>query len=334
MSKPLQRIRPAGSTDGGTAMSAPSIEVLDRMTVNEKLAFFARRDAFKLPIREGEKVARTRRLSRQGLPLNLNPGSIDLVDGHVTRQAYPVIGRPCFGIPTAKLLHGREYKIRMDGSTVFARCGECPIKSACEAICDERLHANAEIWEAYREFRRRGGRDAYWSSDSSRSRGVASALRDLLRHLQSASFSTVADAHIPKHYEAKAAQKRSVNTDRQRKHRKQKLAAPSDAKTVASDRSIADDAVLLHDRIRAARTDTNCPRWLHQIDEALAMRVWAVRTELSRQGKAHGATHIARGLSCVYPASTLDALRKRVETVLKRIDRLERLAARPSNSHS
>lgn len=250
--------------------------------------------------------------------------------GNITRQAYQVIGRPCFGIPTAKLVHGREYKIQPDGSVVFARCGECPIRSACHFICDERLHANKNIWEAFREFERRGGRDAIWSGDG-RGRAVASALRELLRQLQAANFTTVADASVAEHYDEVAVKRREADAERQRQHRAQVqegLAAPD---PIPADQIIRDEARLLRDKLCAIQENADCPRKLRQMDEVLLERVWAVRAKLSLLGKEHGATAIARALEQKYPGVSLGALRKRIETVLNRLLLLESWPANPSN---
>lgn len=294
------------------------------MTVNEKLAHFARRDAFKLPKRDGDRVARTRRLSKSGLPRKLTPGSVQVDGGHVTRQAYQVIGRPCFGIPTAKLVHGREYKIQPDGSLVFARCGECPVKAACGFICNERLHANDRIREAFREFERRGGRDAFWSADGS-GRAVGSALRELLRHLQAANFSSVADAGVATHYDVKAIQKREADAERQRQHRAKVPQMSADTDARPSDQTIKAEARLLRDNLAAIQETTKCPRKLRQIDLVLVERIWAVRMKLSRLGRPCGATHIASAIANLYPNSSMDSLRKRIETVLHRLPLLEAL---------
>lgn len=310
--------------------AAPTIEALDRMTINEKLAHFARKDAFKLPIREGDRVARTRRLSKSGLPRKLTPGSIGVDGGHVTRQPYQVIGRPCFGIPTAKLVHGREYKVQPDGNLVFARCGECPVKSACNFICDERLHANDDIWEAFRQFERHGGRDALWSAGSG-GRAAGSALRELLRHLQAANFTSVADQGLATHYDEKALQKRKADADRQRQHRAKAPKMGADQDAIPSDHTIKDEARLLRNKLAAIQQDAKCPRKLRQIDLELVERVWAVRMKLARLGRPHGATHIAKAIAIIYPNSSLDTLRKRIETVLQRLPLLEALQENPSS---
>lgn len=322
--------RPIAASVSVAPTTAPSIEALDRMTINEKLAHFARRDAFKLPKRDGDRVARTRRLSKSGLPRKLTPGSIQLDDGHVTRQAYQVIGRPCFGIPTAKLVHGREYKVQPDGNLVFARCGECPVKSACNFICDERLHANDTIWEAFREFERHGGRDAFWSADRG-SRAVGSALRELLRHLQSANFTSVADAGVAAHYDDKALQKREADAERQRQHRAQVPQMSANTSSMPSDHSIKGAARLLRDNLSALQKAAKCPRKLRQIDLDLMERIWVARMKLSRLGRPHGATHIASAIAIAYPNNSHDSLRKRIETVLKRLPLLEALLESPSN---
>lgn len=319
--------KPAAASVGAASTTVVNIEVLDRMTVNEKLAHFARADAFKLPKRDGDRVPPTRRLSKKGLPKKLTPGSIQMNGGHVTRQAYQVFGRPCFGIPTARLVHGREYKIQLDGKLVFARCGECPVRAACHFVCDERLHANESIWEAFREFERHGGRDAFWSKDA-RSRAVGHALRELLRHLQAANFSTVADADIADHYDRMAVTKREADAERQRRLRAQGSAAPI---SIPSNQTIKADARLIRDRLSALQQDEGCPRKLRQIDVELMEHVWILRTKLSQLGRPHGATHIARAITVIYPSLTFDALRKRIETVLARLPLMESLLENSSN---
>lgn len=324
-------VQTAAAPFGTASTAALSIEALDRMTVNEKLAHFARKDAFKLPLRDGDKVARTRRLSRKGLPKKLTPGSIKMDGGHITGQAYQVIGRPCFGIPTAKLVHGREHKVQLDGNLVFARCGECPIKAACHFICDERLHANAAIWDSFRDFERCGGRDAFWLGDG-RGRAVGSALRELFRHLQAANFTTVADADLAAHYDAKALEKRDADAKRQRQHRAQVQQTDADGDPVPSDEIITRDASLLREKLRVLQEGANCPRQLRKIDPVLLERVYAVRAKLPLLGKPHGTTAIAEALADRYPKLSLGALRKRIETVLKRLPALESSPTNSSNS--
>lgn len=326
----MNSAQPAATSLSTAPATALSIEAMDRMTVNEKLAHFARRDAFKLPKRDGDKVARTRRLSKQGLPKKMTPGAVQMDGGHVTRQAYQIIGRPCFGIPTAKLLHGREFKVRPDGSLLFARCGECPVRSACSFVCDERLHANDDIWEAFREFERHGGRDAFWSGDN-RSRAVGSALRNLLRHLQAANFTTVGDANVAAHYDKKAIKKREADAERQRQHRAQVQQVVAKPLPIPSDQAIKSEARILRDILCARQDEADCPRKLRQIDDVLVERVWAVRTKLSLQGKPHGSTPIARALAGAYPTISFGALRKRIETVLSRLPLLEPLLQNSSN---
>lgn len=324
--KPLSH---AAAPSGAVPTTAPSIEALDLMPVNDKMAFFARRDAFWLPKQDGQRLASARRFSRDGLPKRLTPGSMHVVDGHVTRQAYEVIGRPCFGIPTARLVHGREYIIRDRGRPALARCGECPIRQACHFVCDERLHANEDIREAYRDFQRYCGREAFWSPDVADRKAVGLALSKLLRHLQAANFTTVADASIEAHYDKKAFQKREAAAERQRQHRAQVQQAPSASDPIPSDQIIKGEARLLRDKLCAVKKQANCPRMLRQMDEDLLERVWPVRMKLSLLRKPHGPTAIARALAKLYPDDTLDALRKRIEIVLKRVPLLE---STPKNS--
>lgn len=299
------------------------LEALDRMSVNDKLTHFARRDAFRLPRKPGENRAGTMRLPRRGLPTKLTPGCIDATGGNVTRQAYPVVGRPCFGIPTARLIHGREYIIRDDGKLAFARCGECPIKAACQFIVDERLNANDRIREAHREFQRRGGAKAFWSRD--RSRSVGAALQQLVRELQAAGFTTINDAQVIAHYDKRAQDRRAMGAKRQRAFRDAMANEAKAASQPLSRASLVIEAKALQQRIEAAQKAPGCPRWLSEADAAWAAQVWAVRAALSSRGDKHGATHIARVLASAAQRDVTDALRFRVARVLKRLPQIEAL---------
>lgn len=323
------------SVGSASLNSANRLEALDRMSINDKLAYFARKDAFRLPKKDGQTWAAAIRLPRSHLPKKLSPGGLDLMDGCVTRQAYSVIGRPCYGIPLAQLLHGREHRVRPDGSLVFARCGECPIKAACQFICNERLIVNEGIREAFREFQRRGGAEAFWSREPSRSRSVAFAVRDLVRELQTAGFTSVNDKAVAEHYDLRRQQRRESDAERQRAHRKAVASEHSAASNIRDTASIVREAEALRSCIRAAQAETECRRWIAQIDATFAAQIWAVRASLTSRGEKHGATHIASALARSAPAVRQDALRKRVQTVLKRMPQIEALAENMSKvSHA
>lgn len=301
-----------------------SVEALDRMPLNDKLAHFARKDALRLPRKSGENWGAPVRLQRAGLPSELSPGGIDAVGGHVTRQAYFVIGRPCFGIPTARLIHGREHMIRKNGKLAFARCGECPIKAACVFIVDEMLHASEGIREARREFQRRGGAEAFWSSEPSNSRAPAAALMVLVRELQAAGFTTINDAAVAAHYDALAAKRRTADADRQRAYRRRAMDGPGKLDTSQVSQVIA-EAKDLRTMIEAAQESPDCPRWLTRLAAADVARVWAVKVALLNRGQKAGATHIARAIRGITPEIPHDALRFRVARILKRERQIEAL---------
>lgn len=310
------------SVSVGTAIR--SVEALDRMSINDKLAHFARKDAFRLPRKPGEDWGAPMRFERKDLPHKLGPGGINVPQGNVMRQAYAVICRPCHGIPTARLVHGREHIIRKNGKLAFARCGECPIKASCQFIVEERLNANERIREARREFQRRGGVEAFWSNEPSRSRAVGSALQTLVRELQAASITTVNDAAVAAHYDQRAKDRRQADAERQRALRN---VAGSNATNVPGPQAseLLAKAKALRQRIETAQGEPGCPRWLVQLDAADAARIWAVRAALAGRAQKHGAAHIANALAKATPGVAHDALRFRVARVLKRLTQIEAL---------
>ncbi len=306
------------------------IEVLDRMTVNEKLAHFARKDAFRLPRRDGETWGAPRRLMRKGLPAKLTPGGVDPTGGNVIRQSFPVIGRPCFGIPTARLVHGREVMIRQNGKLSFARCGECPIKATCQFVVDERLQANSRIREAHKDFQRHGGAEAFWSQDQSRAPGHA--LNRLVRELQDANFTTVNDIVIAAHYDKASEERRNANTERQRAYREG--AKTSDIQTVGPGSAIVTEGRRMRAIIEAAQVRPNCPRWVVNLNAHTVAQVWAIKRYLSEQGKKHGPTHIARALQRSAPEVEHDAFRFRITRILGRLPQIEALCDAQNQSQN
>ena len=313
------------------AGSMMTIEAMDRLSINDKIAHFARRDAFRLPKKPGQTWGASKRLKRASLPCKLGPGSLDATGGNVTRQAYPVIGRPCFGIPTARLVHGREHMIRKNGKLAFARCGECPIKAACQFIVQERLNADERIREAHREFQRRGGAEAFWSNEPSTSRAPGAALHALVRELQAAGFTSVNDSALAKHYDELAQTRREAAAERQRKHRQPSTTEPAnDQKEQARD--LVAEGIELRKAIETAQKQVDCPRWLHRLNAADVARVWAIRVALARRGEKHGATHIASALAPAMSEVGDDAVRFRVTRILKRMHLIEALQQSALNS--
>ena len=78
-------------------------------------------------------------------------GQIKVDNGMVTRMPL-VIGRPCFGQPTAFMRHG-------DGRLIYSprrkswhptRCGRCPASQACQFVAEERLRSTPKVAELYR----------------------------------------------------------------------------------------------------------------------------------------------------------------------------------------
>jgi hypothetical protein len=305
-------------------------EALDRLSINEKIAHFARKDAFRLPRKPGENWGAPIRLKRVTLPGKLGPGGIDAAGGNVRRQSYPVVGRPCHGIPTARLVHGRDHMIRKNGKLAFARCGECPIKASCQFIVNERLNANERIREAHREFERRGGAVAFWSRDHTRSRAPGAALQVLVRELQAVCFTSVNDSAVAAHYDELARARRERDAERQRAFRERTF-AKRERETDGQHRDLIAEAIDLRNRVEAAQAEPGCQRWLANLDAGDAARVWAIRTALSAQGVKHGATHIAAKLKAQMPELSDDALRFRTARILRRMPQIEALPGRDQN---
>lgn len=308
-------------------MSVDPLEKLDRMSTSEKVRHFARIDAYWLPQRSGEKQHRTMRMARSSLP-KLNSSMVTLDSGSIIHTAKPVIGRPCFGIPTARLIHGRDHLVRGEGGKAYdTRCGGCPLKATCTFITEERIHhSSPRVHDAYKTFCERGGVDAVWTAKGRKKLGMA--LRDLVNALVAENFTNVNDVAVAEHYDREAEKRRAKDAERQRLHRASQIAATGKFDGDTLDTLKADCRVRVT-RLKDAKAMDAAPHWLRKTNDlSFVGVVWLDKTMLEMSGRKSGATHIAADIRERFPMlATMapNSLRKRVDKVLKRIPELEAL---------
>lgn len=140
------------------------------------------------------------------------------VGGQILRMP-GLIGRPCFGQPTAYLLHWfkRPYWHAKGGQLREARCTLCGVRDACRFVAEARLSSSVELQKARQAFEAAGGESSL--NDKTRVIGsAASRWADLLRELiKHGSFTSSNDVFVADHYAAMEAA--ALQKDRERKVR-------------------------------------------------------------------------------------------------------------------
>jgi len=190
------------------------------------------------------------------LPKPANAGradvSVDLA-GNVTRMRVPVL-RPCFGSPTALLVHGGDQTRSGKNGRQPTRCNACPAKEACAKVGYARLHADARIAAAYNAFEAAGGRLIFIKGRTSRGdaeieRCYGKVLAALIAHPP---FANVNDAHIQAYCDdliaerqAKDQERQRLKRDRERALRMRQAEAPEEARTSESEEGEAVHLVSL-----------------------------------------------------------------------------------------
>jgi hypothetical protein len=252
--------------------------------------------------------------------------------GNISRMP-PLIGRPCFGQVTAYLRHGghQPFWNPKVGQWMNSRCMRCPVRDACEYVCEERLRVTPAIEKAYREWRANGGRNSTWSKPSGSMARIK--YRDLLDLLKTTvAFSNSNDEIAIAHCE-KVIEDRRIK-DRDRKWKNRLRAQLESARAGEFDADVVD--VLTRQRIwrqvqhMQARAHPNGPMQLKRVPDDASLfdsHAWVAKTMLELRGAAVNASSIAtvmqsQGFDAL---RSQNALRDRVRRALTRIALLERL---------
>lgn len=122
-----------------------------------------------------------------------------VVDGNVVR-AKPLIGRPCFGIPTALLRyeHATRY-VKGRGQLPTGRCNGCKAKDACRWVVDNRLRSTPAIKAAWTEWLQGGGPNSF-SSSGFKDTHVRQLWFRLCRELRAHPFASANDQNVIEAY--------------------------------------------------------------------------------------------------------------------------------------
>jgi hypothetical protein len=127
------------------------IAALERLSHQEKIRHWAKPQPWKI---DGKRL---RLPGVDPLPI----GHILIVDGHIQRMPN-LIGRPCFGQPTAYLRNWSRvpYYSHKTKSLLPFRCSLCAVRDACKYVAERRLVATPTISTARDAWEAAGGASA------------------------------------------------------------------------------------------------------------------------------------------------------------------------------
>jgi hypothetical protein len=206
----------------------------------------------------------------------------------------------------------------------------CPVKIACEYVVEERLRVTVEIDEAYREWKRVGGRQGTWGKERNQAQH---RYADLLRLLTTTvQFANDNDRIAIAHYEAILRARREK--DRERQLRNRMKARLERARAGDFDKEVL--AVLDLQRIwrqiqhAQAKKHPDCPSQLKRTPPDASVfdaQVWLGQTRLKLRRAPSNDYSIAKEMQSLgwELHRTTNALRDRVRRSLTRVALLERL---------
>lgn len=313
-----------------TATRSNSIQHLPALTVREldhldyiaKLRHWMRDDAW-------QPGGASIRFENPEYPLS----SVSVSNGNITK-AKPLVGRPCFGIPTALLRYQHATRfVKGQGYKPYGRCHSCKAKDACRWVVNQRLKSVEPITKAWTDWLQEGGHVIFSQPNFKQSYGYR-LWTYLCRALQDHPFTSVNDDHVVAVYAER--DRVALEKDRGRKAQARRRARR------AGELDEADEELLkIAARKRAInlveyRRDEECPDKLKRIPfKSLKelMQVWLGREILRAKKIKDNAPNIARWIVDDGRSNTSKnhaALSSRVSKDLKRIALLEKLSWRGS----
>ncbi|WP_338504445.1 hypothetical protein V6R86_10750 [Sphingomonas kaistensis] len=251
--------------------------------------------------------------------------------GNITAMPL-LVGRPCFGQPTAIMRHGggaRQWSPR-SRSWVPDRCARCAVSEACKYVAAERLRATPEIDDYYREWVHLGGREATWLNEGPPGT-VALVYTKLIRLLTTqVEFTSVNDALVAAHYDGLEEKRRTQEAERKRKERAKK--SEERAREGKFDEIVLEElSGQMAWRYVAHRSAQAHPQGPSQIKRAKTAslfdaRTWLAKTRLELRSISTNDSNISRELQAIgfEQHRPHGALRHAVRRALSRIDLLER----------
>ena len=146
-------------------------------------------------------------------------GDVTVVDGNITK-ATPLIGRPCFGIPTALLRNEHATRfVEKRGRLPTGRCQNCKAKDACRWVVTNRLRSHPALETAWTEWLQEGGPHAF-EMPAFKSSFAYRCWTALCRELQRHPFTSVNDQNVVAEYAERDRIHKEKEKDRKAKDRR------------------------------------------------------------------------------------------------------------------
>ena len=188
--------------------SSLSVRQLDHLDYEAKLRHWMRDDAWTpggQPLRFENPVYRV--------------GDLTVIDGNITK-AIPLVGRPCFGIPTAFLRYEHATRVvKNRGRLPTGRCQHCKAKDACRSVVTKRLRSHPALETAWTEWLQEGGPHAFDMPAFTDSYAYRCWIA-LRRELQRYPFTSVNDQNVAAEYAERDRGQKEKDRDRKAKDRR------------------------------------------------------------------------------------------------------------------
>ncbi len=257
----------------------------------------------------------------------VGPNDVLMDDGWNIIRMPLLVGKPCFGQPTAFARHGGPQPILHPVRGLLpSRCMRCSAKDACENVAKKRLRVTTNVQDAFRAFDRAGGTYGLGNpSDCPTAQRQFDALvHALVRH---GGFTSCNDAVVVAHYESARDEARQLAAKRKRV-----------ARLKAARRGDLDDEMLalLEDhrlwreaQLRLVLRKSELPARIARLplkSARLTADAWLARLVLTLRRAPVNHSSVASEMMRHRPTSyrNHNALRQRVENDLLRVDLLER----------
>ena len=196
-------------------MAIKDLMWLERLTWEEKILHWGKEKPW-------QTDGRSLRLPRVK---EISVGHVLVEEGHIRRMPV-LIGRPCFGVPTAFLRHGGQNQFfnKRTGQWTLSRCMRCEVRDACKFVAEERLSYEPGILKAWRDFEHAGGGRAMANPRASTAwRTPWNRLKKLL--IECGPLESANDELLNNHYDRLEAEHKQKERDRKARERKKLHAA-------------------------------------------------------------------------------------------------------------
>lgn len=247
--------------------------------------------------------------------------------GNITSMPL-LVGRPCFGIITARLRHGtltdttirRGKFVRM----VPSRCGRCNVHDACHRLVDERIKASSDIEEAVKVWSKKGGRNIFETQEAFHAnRGCWTTLVQTVRNkvFTSVNDQAVAASWIAEE-KARLEKDRIRKAEERRKARRRGVVDFDLAKQAMVERN---DRIV---RLEHARKHASPPHWITKLNDQSSTNIadaWMTHYLLRSAKNITNPSSIATKMMkrCRYRHLAHGSLRARLKNDLARAIQLE-----------